>query len=242
VRDQTRLGRAEVAKPVLMRAERSEDLRETRTRLVRINATLIIPLLALLVVLAPDIVPWIFGSDWSGAIAPTQVLAVAGIWTILLTGIDPPLMAVGRPGALAIFNVAMVVGTGITAWLTAPLGVTAVAVGLVIWLLVLLLAGQFYLLRRLIGVPMRESLGESAAALACSGVLLLATLPVADALRASLEPLPLTLLIGSFGLALHTLCLRTVSPSAWRDLCTLFLRVLGARRLVPTLGNRPQRV
>ena len=163
-----------VAKPVLTRAERMEDLREIRTRLVRINTTLIFPLLALLIVLAPDVVPWIFGPEWRGAVGPTQVLAVAGLSTILLAGIDAPLMAVGRPGALAIFNIAMMVGTGATAWFTAPMGITAVAVGMAICQLVMLLAGQFFLLRGLIGVPMRESLGEGAAALACSGVLVLA--------------------------------------------------------------------
>jgi hypothetical protein len=92
-----------------------------------------------------------------------------------------------------------------------------------------------------IGVPMRESLGESAAALACSGVLVLATLPVADVLRASLQPLPLTLLIGSLGLVIYAVCLRIVSPPAWRDLRTLFVRVLGTQRLLPRLSNSPQR-
>ena len=95
-----------------------------------------------------------------GAVGPTQILAVAGLSTILLTGIDAPVMAVGRPGALAIFNMAMLVGTGAVAWFTAPLGITAVAVGIAIGQLVLLLAGQFFLLRRLVGIPMRESLGS----------------------------------------------------------------------------------
>jgi lipopolysaccharide exporter len=231
-----------VAKPVLTRAARMEDLREIRTRLLRVNTTLIFPLLALLIVLAPDVVPWIFGPDWRGAVEPAQVLAVAGVWTILLAGIDAPLMAVGRPGALAIFNVTMMVCMGVTAWFTAPMGITAVAVGVAICQLALLLAGQFFLLRRLIGVPMRESFGESAAALACSAVLVLATLPVADLLRASLQPLPLTILIGVLGIAIYAVCLRIVSPPAWRDLRTLFVRVLGARRLLPRLSNSPQRV
>ena len=231
-----------VAKPVLTRAARMEDLREIRTRLLRVNTTLIFPLLALLVVLAPDAVPWIYGSDWTGAVEPAQVLAVAGIWTILLAGIDAPLMAVGRPGALAIFNVAMMLAAGMTAWFTAPMGITAVAVGIAICQLVFLLGGQFFLLRRLIGVPMRESLGDSAAALVCSGVLVLATMPAADVLRGSLEPLPLTLLIASLGITIYAVCLRIVSPEAWGDLRTLFVRVLGARRLLPKLSNRPQRV
>ena len=229
-----------VAKPVLTRAARMEDLREIRTRLLRVNTTLIFPLLALLIVLAPDIVPWIFGPEWTGAVAPTQVLALAGLSTILIAGIDAPLFAVGRPGALAIFYLAMMVGAGATAWFAAPMGITAVAAGMAIFQLVMLLAGQFFLLRGLVGVPMRESLGEGAAALACSGVLVLATLPVADLLRASLGPLPLTLFIGSLGLAVYIACLRIVSPSAWGDLRTLFLRVLGARRLLRTraIGSR----
>ena len=219
-----------VAKPVLMRAQRIEDLREIRSRLVRINATLIFPLLALLVVLAPDIVPWVFGPDWTGAVVPTQVLAVAGIWTMLLAGIDPPLMAVGRPGALAIFNVAMVITTGVTAWFTAPLGITAVAVGLTVCLLLMLLAGQFFLLRPLVGVSMSESLGEGAAALSCACVLVLATLPLAAVLHGSMDPLPLVLVVSSLGLPLYVLCLRIVSPSAWGDLRMLFVRVLGSLR------------
>lgn len=231
-----------VAKPVLTRAERMEDLREIRTRLLRINTTLIFPLLALLIVLAPDVVPWIYGPDWSGAVLPTQVLAVAGLWTVLLAGIDPPLIAVGRPGALAIFNVAMVVATGTTAWFTAPMGITAVAVGMAICQLVLLLAAQFFLLRPLVGVPMRESLGDGAAALVCSGVLVLTMLPVADLLRASLETLPLALVVASLGLAVYAACLRILSPSAWGDLHTLFVRVLGGRRVLPALRKRPVRV
>jgi O-antigen/teichoic acid export membrane protein len=231
-----------VAKPVLTRAARMDDLRELRTRLTRINAALIFPFLALLFVLAPDVVPWIFGSDWAGAVGPARVLAVAGLSTILIAGINAPLMAVGRPGALAIFYIAMMVGMGATALFTAPMGITAVAAGTAICQFVLLLAGQFFLLQRLIGVPMRVSLGDAAAPLVCSGVLVLATLPVADVLRASLGPLPLTLIIGSLGMAVYAACLRIASPPTWGDLRTLFVRVVGTRRLLATLGKRPQRV
>ena len=218
---------------MLTRAERIEDLREIRMRLLRLNTALIFPLLALLIVLAPDLVPWIFGPDWTDAVAPTQVLAVAGMWSILLVGIDAPLFAVGRPGALAIFHIAMVVALGTTAWVTAPMGITAVAVGVLICQLVLLLAGQLFLLRPLVGIPMRESVGEGAGALACSAVLVVAMLPVANVLRGSLGPLPLSLLIGSLGIALYASCLRIVSPPAWGDVRTLFVHVLGARRLLP---------
>jgi hypothetical protein len=38
------------------------------------------------------------------------------------------------------------------------------------------------------------------------------------------------------------LCLRIVSPPAWGDMCKLFVRVLGARRLLPALRNNPQQM
>jgi PST family polysaccharide transporter len=229
-----------VAQPVLTRAARMEDLRELRSRLLRINTTLIFPLLALLIVLAPDIVPWVFGPEWSGAVVPTQVLAVVGLWTILIGAIDPPMMAIGRPDALAAYNIVMLVVTGAAAWVTAPMGITAVAVGMAISQAVLLLAGQYFLLHRLVGVPMRESLGETAPALLCSGALVLAAFPAAAILRASVGPLPLTLCVGALGLAVYAAALRVVSPSAWRDLSTLFGRVLGAHRLMPWTRRRPQ--
>jgi hypothetical protein len=33
-----------------------------------------------------------------------------------------------------------------------------------------------------------------------------------------------------------------MSPSAWGDLRTLFVRVLGARRLLPAFRSAPQRI
>ena len=229
-----------VAKPVLTRAARMEDLREIRSRLLRINTTLIFPLLALLVVLAPDVIPWLYGPQWAGAVVPTQILAVVGASTILLTALDPPIMAVGRPGALAIFNVVMLIVTGVTAWFTAPMGITAVAVGMAISQAALLLAGQFFLLHRLVGVPMGENLKEIAPALACSGLLTLAALPAADLLRGSLGPFALSLVVGSLGLGVYAASLRVISRSAWGDLITLFARVLGAKRLLPWVSRRPQ--
>jgi O-antigen/teichoic acid export membrane protein len=231
-----------VAKPVLTRAEQMEDLREIRTRLLRINTLLIFPLLALLIVLAPDLVPFIYGPDWSGAVVPTQFLAVAGLSTVLLGGIDPPLIAVGRPGALSIFNIAMVVVTGATAWFTAPMGITAVAIGMAASQFILLIAGNFFLLRNVVGVPMRESLGDASVALVCSGVVVAAMMPLADIARASLQPLPVMVLIGTLGLALYAACLRAVSKSAWGDLHTLFVRVLGARRLLPWAKKAQEQV
>jgi O-antigen/teichoic acid export membrane protein len=229
-----------VAKPVLTRAARREDLRELHNRLLRINTTLIVPLLAMLAVLAPDVVPWVFGPEWTAAVVPTQVLAVVGMWTLLIAAFDPPMMAIGRPDALAIYNLATLILTGAAAWFTAPYGITAVAVGMVVSQGVLLLAGQFFLLRGLVGIPLRQALGVVAPAFLCSGILVLAVAPTAELLRTSMGPLGISFITGVLGLAVYVGSLRLISPSSWRDLTTLFERVLGGRRIRPWARRQPQ--
>ena len=49
-----------------------------RRRMVRLLTMTIFPLLVGLVVLAPVVVPWLFGPDWVPAVLPTQLLAGAG--------------------------------------------------------------------------------------------------------------------------------------------------------------------
>ena len=83
-----------LSKTLLTRQARMEDLREIRARLLRVHTTLIVPLLALLTACAGcravDLCVRL-----GGAVEPGRVLAVAGIWTILLGGVDAPLTAVG---------------------------------------------------------------------------------------------------------------------------------------------------
>ena len=122
------------------------------------------------------------------------------------------------------------------------MGITAVAVGMAVCQFVLLLAGQFFLLRRLIGVPMRESLAEGAPALVCSASSCSPCCRWRTFCAARWSRCRSRVLIGSLGLALYAVCLRVVSPAAWGDLRTLFVRVLGARRLLPLVRNAPQRV
>ena len=65
-----------------------------------------LPLLAALVVLAPVIVPWLFGPAWEPAVVPTQILAGAGAATVVIDAVGSVLMATGRTRAMLLYGVA----------------------------------------------------------------------------------------------------------------------------------------
>ena len=64
--------------PLYSRTDDLDDMRRVRERISRLHATLVIPLLALLIPLAPVVVPLLYGDAWRGASRPTQILAPQG--------------------------------------------------------------------------------------------------------------------------------------------------------------------
>ena len=202
-------------------------------RLLRLNTALIFPLLALLIVLAPDLVPWVFGSDWTDAVAPTQVLAVAGMWSILVgrhrraavrgratrRTRDLPHRHGGRPGRDRVVH-------GADRHHRRRCGRTDMLAGAAARRSVVPAPplGRHSDARKRWG-------GRGPARAQPSSWSRCCRLQTFCAARS--RPLPLSLLIGSLGIALYAFCLRIVSPPAWGDVRTLFVRVLGARRLLP---------
>ena len=68
-----------IAFPLYARTTDRDELRRLHERATRLHATTVLPLLALLIVTAPVLIPWLFGPEWRGAIVPSQLLAVAGM-------------------------------------------------------------------------------------------------------------------------------------------------------------------
>ena len=91
---------ARLAFPVYSRTENADHMRAVRSRVVRINATVIYPILALFIAVAPELVPWLFGPRWEPAVLPAQILAVAGMARMINNGTPPLLLAAGRPRTL----------------------------------------------------------------------------------------------------------------------------------------------
>jgi lipopolysaccharide exporter len=113
--------------PVLARTRSSEDMGTLRAQMVRLLTVLLFPLLALLAVVAPVAVPWLFGPVWRPAVAPTQVLAIGGGATLVIDAVGSTLMAAGRPRAVLGFGWAHFAAYASAVFVTAPLGLTAVA-------------------------------------------------------------------------------------------------------------------
>ena len=93
-----------VVYPVYSRTEDVEHMRELRSRVMRVNATVIFPLLALFVAVAPEVVPWLFGEQWEPAVVPAQILTIAGMARMINNGTPAVVLAAGKPRALLYFN------------------------------------------------------------------------------------------------------------------------------------------
>ena len=94
----------QVGLPVLARS--GDEMAAMRGHMVRLMTILLFPLLAILAITAPELVPWLFGPEWTAAVVPTQILAVGGASTLVIDAVGVALMASGRPRALLGFGVA----------------------------------------------------------------------------------------------------------------------------------------
>ena len=71
-----------------------------RGRMSQMLALILFPLLALLAILAPVLVPWLYGSQWKPAVTPTQLLVIGGAATLLINAVGVVFQAGGRKRAL----------------------------------------------------------------------------------------------------------------------------------------------
>jgi lipopolysaccharide exporter len=222
----------QVAFPVYSRTESREQLRGLHARATRVHAAVIFPLLALLIVLAPVLIPFVFGEPWEPAVVPAQILAVAGMVAAILTGYPQIMLAVGRPKALLRFNVGMLAVYAGAITLAAPHGLVAVSITAGGAYLAILVGVYRFLLAPNLDMGLGslvEQLGPAAgASLALGGV----ALAVREALAAASAPPWLVLAVaGSVGLAAYAVALRALFRATWDDLRMMIDRVL------PKLGK-----
>jgi O-antigen/teichoic acid export membrane protein len=225
---------AKIALPVYSRTQNLDHMRQIRTRIVRINASLLFPFFALFIAVAPVLVPWLYGPQWEPAIVPAQILAGAGMVMALSTGMGPLVTAAGRTRALAWWNLILLVGYGATVFVSASMGGLVTVCGAVTtFYVVQLLVFHYFLLQRLVGIPVHAMFSDAGAALVGSVALVALALPTVMLLDSADIPVPVTL-VGTtlMGGAAYVLTLRGAFSETWKDL------VLLARRAVPRLPGR----
>lgn len=216
----------QLAFPVYSRTESHDELRRMHERATRVLAAVVFPLLTSFIVLAPVLVPFVFGAAWEPSVRPAQILALAGMMSAILTGYPQVMLAIGRPRALLHFNLVMLAVYAGAVAITASHGLIAVSVAVVIVYAGILAGVYRFLLQRYVGISIARLIPELGPAVAGCLALAAVTEPLRHLLEAA-APRALTIgVVGTVGLIAYTLVLRAVFPSAWSDLRLLVVRVL----------------
>ncbi|HEX5018553.1 MAG TPA: lipopolysaccharide biosynthesis protein [Actinomycetes bacterium] len=113
----------------LFSAYREDRRRLSRNFLVATSAMSLIswPLMVVVIVFAEEIVLTLFGSDWLGAVTPTQILAAAAIAQTLSSMMTPAMLATGHERAQLYWTIAITTTLTISFFFTAQHGINAVA-------------------------------------------------------------------------------------------------------------------
>jgi lipopolysaccharide exporter len=216
-----------LAFPVYSRTTDLSELRRFHERATRIHAAVLLPLLSLLIVTAPDLVPWLFGERWAPAVEPVQILCVAGMIAAILTGYPQIMLAAGKPRVLLVFNVFLLALYVIASWIAAPYGITALAIAVVGVHVLLLVSVYAVLFQRVLGIPIRRLVTDLFPALVSSVLMLAVANPVAELLRSNGVPVFLLLLsVGIVGAWAYLAALYSLFPAIWNDVVQLTRRVL----------------
>jgi O-antigen/teichoic acid export membrane protein len=236
----------QVAFPVLSRTAGVEEMFELRQRMVRLLTVVIFPLLASLVLLAPTVVPWVFGPAWEPAVLPTQILAGAGAATVVIDAVGSALMAAGRARAMLLYGLAHFAVYAAAVFFAAGFGLGAVAVAAVVVHTTFLIVAYQLLLRGRTERVLRFLWGDVSAATVSCVALVCVGLPVDLALdQAAASPFVRTVAVGAACGVGYLAALRIWFPSAWHDLTVLVRRVIpmrplrAAARRVPAHAGRP---
>jgi O-antigen/teichoic acid export membrane protein len=220
--------------PVYARTPTFAQLDAIRHRLVRTQTTVVVPLLALLIPLAPTLVPAVFGARWSPAVEPTQILALAGMAVAVGTGAGPVVLAAGRPRVMLAFTATATVAYGLLVYFAAPWGLVGLAWAVVafhaVWLATLCV-----ILRGVARIPVSSLGRDLAPAFASTLVMLAVAWPIAGALReAGASSVLLLVCVGAAAAVVYGISLRTLFHATFADL------TLAARRVL-TGGGGPRR-
>ena len=224
---------AQIAFPMLSRTFDADQMYALRQRMASVATVAVFPAIALLIVLAPVLVPWLFGDQWVAAVLPTQILAGGGAVMLLTDITGSVLMASGRARAVLVWAVAHFVVYAGAVLVVARFGLAAVCAAAVASHAVFLVFYYCILVHRRTERALPLLWGDVRAALLSSVALVAAGWPVYLVCRAEGVPaVPLMFLVACAGMIAYLTSLKLLFPAALRDLTSL------ARRVVPSASIR----
>lgn len=216
----------QLALPLYSRSASLEERRLLRSRIVQLQSLIIFPLLGGLILLAPVLVPAVFGARWEPAVPATQLLAVAGMIHAAQTGIGPLMAALGHPRPMLIWNLTNIAAIGTGVYLAAPEGVAAVAGIVVAIRAVRYLGAYWFLLRRYAGIAFSRILLDIAPAAAATAAMLAIGRFIEQVPAAGAGELISSLAVGAGCLIAYPLALRLLAPVAFAGLVAALARLL----------------
>jgi O-antigen/teichoic acid export membrane protein len=207
--------------------DQTERLRRAFLRSTSLVCSVALPAFLGLLLVAPDLMPIIFGSKWQAAIVPIQILCVLGCVRAVQTFVHPTMMALGRPGVYTSTFVLSAVASAAGCLLTARHGVAAVA-----WAVVLASAitglANFIILSRLLGFSSAALVQAVSPIAAGCGVLVLGVIGVNHGVRAHVHPLVTVVLEIVVGGLVYTASMavlaRGLSAELWSTAKPLFMK------------------
>jgi O-antigen/teichoic acid export membrane protein len=230
----------QMAFPVLARTADADAMFALRRRMVRLLTVVVFPALVSLVILAPVIVPWVFGQAWEPAVLPTQILAGAGAATVVIDAVGTVLMAAGRARALLGYGVAHFAVYAAAVLVASSHGLAAVAVAAVLVHVVFLVVAYQVLLRGRADRTLRFLWDDICAATVACAALAAAAWPVSRALdQAGAAPLLHVAAVVVAAATAYLVALRWWFPADARDLGSLVRRVLPVGRIRATVRRVP---
>lgn len=217
-----------IAFPVYSRLD-SLGMQKMRARIVRAHAVVLFPLLALLLVLAPVAVPFLYGERWQPAAELTQILCLAGFGMVLGTGLGPLMTALGRTRELMFHNLAALAVLVAAILVSARTSLTAVAFAVAVVQSLNAISGNYLLGSRVAGVPLRDVLADVAPAAVASLALVAVAYPAAEILASIGTPAVVQIAaVTPCAFVAYGLVLRRWFGSTWADLAVM-RRALGLR-------------
>ncbi len=221
--------------PLYSRLDDLADRLALRSRLVRLQTLVVAPPLVALILLAPILVPAVFGPRWEPAVVPTQILAVAGLISAAQTGVGPLIASLGRPGAMLRWNIGNIVVLGIGVYLVAPHGLTALSVTVLGLRMLRFVASYELLLRPIAGVPRRALVADLAPAVVSAGVAVAAGACVQEWILEDPPGVVEVVVVGGVVATAYLASLRLAFPQAFGQLISAVRQLLSRSRA----GKKP---